>query len=172
MKDWKKQQKNTAIKSKVEEADILGGGGGSGGGEGKTKMDGDELGVFGDVFVDFYDVVNAANIVVDGDFPGAVFVFGGRGPRRQHGRRTTARSRDRENASYPPSSTGVQGLIRPRTPGGGVIASVGRCTEAMNQALCKSRGVVCGWWRKQRTSFCSKWHSQKRAVWPACTFGT
>jgi hypothetical protein len=55
VKDWKKQQKNTAIKSKVEEADILGGGGGSGGGEGKTKMDGDELGVFGDVFVDFYD---------------------------------------------------------------------------------------------------------------------
>ena len=28
-------------------------GGGSGGGEGKTNMDGDELGVFGDDFVDF-----------------------------------------------------------------------------------------------------------------------
>ena len=46
------------------------------------------------------------------------------------------------NLNYPHSSTSVQGLIRPHTPGGGESASVGRCTEATNQVLRKSRGCV------------------------------
>ena len=43
-------------------------------------------------------------------------VFAGRGPRRQHGRRTTVRCRQRNHASYPPSSTSVTRAHPPRTP--------------------------------------------------------